>query len=50
MAGLSPYRTPDRMPEVLDLKKKISKLEERLEFIESLILKNITKLKTKKKK
>ena len=32
------------------LKKKIQHLEERIEFLESLILKNITKHKTKKKK
>ena len=32
------------------LEKKVKKLEERIEFIESLILKNITKIKKPKKK
>jgi hypothetical protein len=41
---------PDLSGPVEILKKKVKKLEKRIELLESLILKNITKLKTKKKK
>ena len=41
---------PDLSGPMAILEKKVKKLEKRIEFIESLILKNITKLKTKKKK